>query len=1734
MAKIKNFSQTFEVQSTAPLDDRLVVDSIEDLYRIEYPYTGMSVTVAGSSDLWIFIGAPGEQSDSTKWKKVSGSGSEYSLPLMTPDMVSKALADPNSGFTEDTDYVSIDDGGSIDGETETNYVTAANGTYLEIMFTALRQLQAEVTKLKNTFKYGINSYTETDTALSAVSGIEYENEEDDEPLWALDPDMLSELSEITRITEDKLARFTKSSQNNVLWVDENKQEKIKITGDSIFSLTNDEEKYIRANEDAKIILFASLSKIEVDGRLQDIGMGVDISEVSDNSGDDDFTIDIFDYLGDTKSVGSYNIMMVISRERTLKEGNTETKAGSNSIYFTVSDAVTDEVLKRGYYDIVNDEFTNYENKLDKKYTWTKIRFKNCVINKCRFCSKYLNFSNDVVPSIPDDRDDFKYEAAHITIRSVKDIETAKKLINQLQENELVWIKDTGTLRIKSDGTLRAISSGAGNNEDIKNEEDIMKPKELLEKLLKMGIIVNTKGVVGDDDEDFEVNNIDFNDVASITFVNQDANKKYKFEVDAYGELKSQECGEESWDSIIESYNKKMQDANHSEYKVVLDPKTTYAANRGFISNVFKGEKDINATSDFGNNSDRLRISSLFVPLTSAKKCGCSHSFIELENSSTRDLSLKGMNLYHRYYDGKATEWKVRKLPLTGIVRAGSTYLIRGAQEVDIDAPSTFIKVRNFDQEWYDNGKLVSFKLDNDITAANKGKENLGKFSHAFMITYGDIKSIDDSIKNGNDIGFGTVLIKDSKGEPTTTNTTDDATTYPYVITNPRYVEGIVYTASYMTSSDNSVSNDILKPEGKNAPLFSSSTKNWAGFAPTIISFTDNSMYRIMFKLDPAKQAFNGFNEKDSSRERGKATDIFIVNLDNDNISFKTSDEIYPIERYTPHASFEKATVMTDKTKLNFDRPNMVNVGFGIDVYNTRTFNWISVGTFDEYVWFREQGTETWSRFESYNDNTTATADDVYPRIKTFNKTLFDAAYNRIVSKFPGDNTSFTSHKCIIQFVEDGVTTPTTYEYRVGRATGYGNTQLDDAHCSPIRTFTLYPRTWEGRVYQITDQQGFHWIEYQVWAGVAKALNDRIAKDLAGKNEFPIIINTGDMTQSGARINEWLDYHNAGEPLFNHLEQMNVVGNNDLNDVDSSILGTGNDSGKSVSRFFHYFYCHEVPNDTSLVMGPDKKFIPSIYYIKTNKMMYLCFNSEMTTTTAQKWLKLNFRNDADSVINPYTGVVCKTVDATNDLLNTMCTTEKQNELMFTPLYKTVYKWLFENKFVGGNKSVVFACHEIPFTVITIDSLKGAVANANYTRNYPNGGKTPSRLGSNLNQLFYDEKKGTYWLSRLFEYFGVKLVIGGHKHTYAISWPIQEYYFYNTYNEVVKYRCNGSGGWSAYTTGSNDIVFDIIVSSDDYSNYSTINQNVTNYINSYIENIVGSNVSSIINNTNVVVRIGYYTKEDATKSSKPFVNSTYTPNSQGHMPMVFNEIELETSDDIKLSWEIKNVTASDNTAYKDVYLSQDYTGDTLTINTTKLPLIDRNSKIFGKPNDGTNYNEKFELPINYYRCVTPFGYTFTGDNTYASEHLPSPVVYFMLQATGYKITSNKELPSKYQYFSQIVPKTDNTLSNGNMSNTANNNQCYPMYAMLKVDTTGTSTAVDLFMMRVKGIVKSEGNKITFKQGTKPPQSKVSYEYITPVDDNVYGSWTATQFSSGTTVSDDGSNVNLNDVILGRVVY
>lgn len=89
---------------------------------------------------------------------------------------------------------------------------------------------------------------------------------------------------------------------------------------------------------------------------------------------------------------------------------------------------------------------------------------------------------------------------------------------------------------------------------------------------------------------------------------------------------------------------------------------------------------------------------------------CSHNFVELANLTNKDINLHGLSLQ---YAPDSTKWDV--LPLEGVIRAGSTFLIRGAQCSMLTAPTMKINVDSYDMEWYnEEGKLKTFESETSV------------------------------------------------------------------------------------------------------------------------------------------------------------------------------------------------------------------------------------------------------------------------------------------------------------------------------------------------------------------------------------------------------------------------------------------------------------------------------------------------------------------------------------------------------------------------------------------------------------------------------------------------------------------------------------------------------------------------------------------------------------------------------------------------------------------------------------------------------------------------------------------------------------------------------------------------------------------------------------------------------------------------------------------------------------
>ena len=1418
------------------------------------------------------------------------------IPIYTREMVESLSPTPQ-------DYISIPSESELYQEEP-----GGNGYYIDILFSAIRSLQAEVAKLRNTMNYGLYSYTGRDTAMSRVMS---ENDAlDNEPLWAT--------------TEDDLSFLGAGTEADLLIPQEN----IEIIGDNSWKALGtvkweDSSGIVSDCGDPKLYFYITTSDLNIKFHLFDLDL------------EEDVTLDL-GQLGFLESE-KHNILVVVSRQI---DG-----AGYNFVWISEANYATESPATEGYWFKEENRLTT-SRPLSGRYNVKDIEFTDTSVYKFEIYSKYQDFTNTVMPSTPSD-EDYKYRVAHLTIRSVLNYDELTEIKDQLPKNELIYNEDNGGLYIKLDsGKVKRISGTSGGDEGGGNTEpggdDIisgMEKQEIIEWLAANGIVVTDEG-----------GELSLNSISDITFVHQGTGKKFKFEADSEGNLHTTELPAEG-----EYYEG--EGGILSVNGIDLDRANNY---RGFIGNLGEKLSGIVKTKNQGLFSDRVKIGAIYAPKAGQEVFGCSHAYIELENTSDKDFLLTGCYLHFATgtCDATAPDIKTYHLELEGKIPAGGTYLIRGKQYTDPGQANCFIDVATFDKEWYvGDGELIDFTL---------GANN------AFALTYGLA-----------DLPWSTVLV-----ETNNDSATKDKAPYVYV---PRYIDSAAIKGHIWSGS---------------ATACTWTHNKWKFFIPPTI----DCIYKNTFELEPAQQGYQSLNTYDSSRSRhANDQDYQYLLLNKDIIEFPKTPETFPVDRYTPKASWEHKNVSTDKTPLDMEKPNMVSCSFGINIHTTRCFNWISAGLFDEYVWIRKQGTEAWtSRFESFKAG--GNENDVAGGMTRINYTEYPelraAGYERITSIFPGARIQYTSHKCIVEIVSQSPESPETYEYICGRADKNGNP--DPNHTGEVYMFTLYPDSYIPKIYQTTDQQGFHWIEYQPWAAAAIEIDKTIKEEQEEENIIPILVNTGDMTQNGTRINEWLDYYNAGKILFNHLEQMNVVGNNDLCGPDPTVLGTGDDSGKSNSFYYHVFYCNEVDPEIMPIIpasdGSGYKFIPSFYYFQNNAYEYtvpadpedpentetvtvknpnyrfVFFNTEITATNCKTWFKrMKSVNGTDVAVNVYTGWPID-VNAT----------PADFDSEFTSVYTMLYRVLDGAKTLG--KKILLACHEMPFTVVTDANLKESEASPNPQANdrSMNGS---SLVGCHANRLGSVNEKSIYWLSRLLEFFEVKLVIGGHKHTYACTNPLREFYFYD------------EGAKNSLQDG----------------------------------------------------------------------------------PM---EMEETLANDYKVSWTTSvgsdgNLTITEGST--NITLSKwavDGSGTAININTTKFPLM-ASPDIRGVCKKANGI---------YYPCY--------GLESIATTSGFRGVTYFMCQATGYKLKSNKELPSPDQKFSLVIPKT-NVADSGDKPNA---NQQRPMFA--EIEFVGEN-GYNIYLARVENIMVGTTLFSQLSYSTSPAE----YRYLKASEAQgaelpIFGNWTYTE--------------------------
>jgi len=651
--------------------------------------------------------------------------------------------------------------------------------------------------------------------------------------------------------------------------------------------------------------------------------------------------------------------------------------------------------------------------------------------------------------------------------------------------------------------------------------------------------------------------------------------------------------------------------------------------------VYKKELDVDQAEPTGGQEDPntgwIYVTSLYLQklYINSLYCGgitsdeysynpCSHNFVELSNLTGKDVSLKGLSLQ---YGTEGGDWET--LPLWGEIKAGSTFLIRGAQCSVMDVNTTRIKVKTFDMEWIaSDGKLIKF--DN-----RKAK---------FFLTWGTTPS-----SVANPYNNATTPIRVSKG----------------------YID--LVGLQILNAGD--------------ADKVDAAENTAYGY------LTSNYLFTKYYTMDPVNQATKALSA------RNNANDMYFVNLE--------ANVIPTVDKYVPRASFENKNIFFNKTLLDSTKPNKVTMTLGrrgTAPNASRCFNWVSVGYYDEMLYYRKVGASGWTGIESFKDET---------GVRKY--------YNRIRA-ITTDGTPFTSHKVVLTELSAG-----DYEYYIERMS-------DSSYKSPTYKFTIkdtvnIQNKWT--FLQTSDQQGFNWDEYQVWKIAAKNIADNHI-DAASENvEF--MINTGDMTQNGNRINEWLDYDSGRVPLFT-LPEMVTVGNNDLTPANVYVLGDGGDNSKINATNIRFFYCHEINEENPPIFTIQNKeiYIECLYSFDFADTHFLCVNSEISSNTERDVYGLN----PQSVVYDYIRQWC----------------EKDLEYIDSSI----------------NHKIAY-CHEMPFTIITQNLINSF---------YWDGTEYPDveRSGSRLN--FNTSKANAYWFSKFLNNNGYRLCLGGHKHTYSCSYPLIE--------------------------------------------------------------------------------------------------------------------------------------------------------------------------------------------------------------------------------------------------------------------------------------------------------------------------------------------------------------------------
>jgi hypothetical protein len=394
-----------------------------------------------------------------------------------------------------------------------------------------------------------------------------------------------------------------------------------------------------------------------------------------------------------------------------------------------------------------------------------------------------------------------------------------------------------------------------------------------------------------------------------------------------------------------SYVMQIKNGNIQIYNKKLDVKSLLKADQGNAdSNGYYSQLYFPISS--GNtNSPLIFINSIYCGDSNGKYdyCPVSHNFVELSNTGTSDLNLKG--LYLHYTEGPSRKWVT--LPLWGTLKAGSTFLIKGAQCSVENVNTTRIKVGEPDLIWDKSSTLNADVLEGTYSVGDDyntiwDDNELIKFSYScsFLITAAETTEyFEENVMSG---------------EPF-----QNYTVYAY------YVD--------MFGSGQDVNS-------KNMPC---ETSPFATRGKNILPCR-------YYNLDGVSQAVKALSA------RSNATEWCYVDLTTDLID---------VTKYTPKASTEGKNIFFNKRLLTPGAPNVLTCTFGFDAHSTRCFTWVSEGYYDEYLEYRAQNSQVITRVESFKEGDGRSdknnrGHEIYNRIRSITTDGTPFTVHKVILDFP--------------------------------------------------------------------------------------------------------------------------------------------------------------------------------------------------------------------------------------------------------------------------------------------------------------------------------------------------------------------------------------------------------------------------------------------------------------------------------------------------------------------------------------------------------------------------------------------------------------------------------------------------------------------------------------------------------------------------------------------------------------